>query len=176
MKRLHLITCLLFFLCLIQHTQAQTKRWSFSVGVARAGYNMEKLSQEQLVLQAEIPFSTRIVQDYPAHYNLRAQAELLFNKKNSLGVFAESMSTGGRITYSDYSGSFYLDQLVSAVQFGALYHHNLYQKNKIRALAGIRSGVFFTKHAVESRLKIFDAYTREEMKLSSFGVGAEPSL
>lgn len=176
MKKLLITLCTSFALLSSYTAKAQFHRLTFSASIARAGYSMDQLRKQQDNFQAEIPFDAKMVKDYPAYYNVKGKVEFHISDKHTVGSYVESMSTGARLTYSDYSGSFYLDQLVSATHVGGLYHYRFYKQNNFTAHTGLFTGLIFTKHSVESRLRVYDDYDQKILHLRSLGVGAEPSI
>lgn len=149
---------------------------SVSASVARAFYNMEQLRGQQSYFHNNIPFDAKITDEYPAYYNFKGRVAYDLNDAHRVGIFAETMSTAARITYSDYSGSYYLDQTVTGVMAGALYQHHKALHKNIALTMGAYLGTLFTTHTIEDRVKLYDQTQTETLTLTSRGIGFEPSL
>lgn len=86
-------------------------------------------AQVQLQENYDLPFKKST--PYPA--NIGFQIEILSNRSNrnwQFGGFISIISTGTRIGYSDYSGSFYFDNLVNCLIVGMMTETQLIKKDK----------------------------------------------
>ena len=57
-----------------------------------------------------LPFEAKIVDDFPPYWGIKGKLLFQINNTLNIGVTEFLTSTGGRISYQDYSGSFLFDQ------------------------------------------------------------------
>jgi hypothetical protein len=80
-------------------------------------YDMSMLKEAQSEGLSTIPFNAQKSDDFPSYFGYDFLGYYSFNSVSDLqfglGLLFNYTSTGGRISYSDYSGRFYDDQLLT---------------------------------------------------------------
>lgn len=116
--------------------------------------------------------------------DLRVNDDFGANTSFSVGLKLEDVdtqfffsynSTGGKISYSDYSGVFRVTQLLQAYTLGVEHQFRLSNEtSKNDLFLGARSMVNFTTLEVESYSGIYDSQSTEVIDFNSadFGIGA----
>jgi hypothetical protein len=91
-------------------------QWEFNMGYG--SYKMKSLKSFQEKLSQRYPVNAQITSSFPSFWYYELAAKWEQNKTTFFGASLSFGSTGGRIYYSDYSGSIGSDQLVSFVSYG----------------------------------------------------------
>ncbi|MCV9387683.1 hypothetical protein [Reichenbachiella ulvae] len=85
-------------------------------------YDMSMLKEAQNEGLSTIPFNAQITDDFPSYFGYDFLGYYSFNSVSKLqfgiGLLFNYTSTGGRISYSDYSGTFYDDQRLTRTGSG----------------------------------------------------------
>lgn len=102
------IVILLVLACSTGHTQAQL---SFRTG--RGTFDMAGMKDYQTTLGTGYPVSPEVISQFPSFWVYDAAVDFLFDDHSVFGVNVSRGSTGGRLYYSDYSGTIGSDQLLS---------------------------------------------------------------
>lgn len=103
--------------------------------------------------------------------NIGFQIGLKIDKLNTQ-FFASYNSTGGKSSYSDYSGSIRLTQLVTVYSLGGEYQINLSNNpNKKSVFFGIRGFLNYTQLDVSSYSKISNTVSNESIDFNSIDLG-----
>lgn len=92
----------------------------------------------------------------------------------STQIFASYNSTGGKISYSDFSGLIRLTQLLKAYTLGGEYQFKLSQNNsKDMFYLGARGFANYTQLDLDSYSRISESVSNESLKFNSidFGIG-----
>lgn len=125
--------------------------------------------QEELAsdVNSQIPIAT--TDDFPSHIGFTLGYEIT-NIKTSF--YISYNSTGGKISYSDFSGVIRLEQPLSSFTLGAMYHLNLNEKFKV----GFKGFTMFSNLKLDSYSRIGDTVNKDLVKLSSVDLGIGTSL
>lgn len=151
-------------------------------------------AQSDYAVVAEINYNTFSHQDLKglqqqlrddiSEVNLRVNDDFGANLGFSLGFKAEDIdtqfflsynSTGGKISYSDYSGVIRVTQLLQALTVGGEYQFRLSEENSRNEIfLGARAFVNFTTLELESYSEIYDSRSTEAIDFTSadYGIGA----
>lgn len=81
-------------------------------------YKMSDLKAYQLDLRKNYPVNVQVTSSFPAFWTYDLSADFLFDDDVSFGLNLSRGSTGGRIDFTDYSGSMGNDQLLSYFALG----------------------------------------------------------
>lgn len=160
---------LFFFLCLISFSSFSQKGKIF-IETNYNTYSHSSLSSFQKELSNDldprIPITT--TDDFPGHIGFTLGYEITSIKTS---FFISYNSTGGKISYSDYSGVIRLEQPLSSITLGGMYHLNLDKQENFKI--GFKGFTMFSKLAIKSYNQIGTSATKNELSLSSvdFGIG-----
>lgn len=153
--------------------QAQT---SLRVSANTGGFSMRDLKQFQKEVAGNLPFPVTIT-SYPSFIGY--EAKLLFSRKKfEIGPWFAFNSTGGRISYSDYSGGFYYNELLQIFQFGASGALRLTEGgNRWQVNALLDLGVGQTNYEFEFEAQVNSAVIdSQNLEFVSFHYLAKPSI
>lgn len=159
-----------FFLCLLSFSSFSQKGKIF----LETNYNTFSHSslssfQKELSndLDPRIPITT--TDDFPSNIGFTLGYEIT-NIKTSF--FISYNSTGGKISYSDYSGVIRLEQPLGSFTLGGIYHLNLNDNFKV----GFKGFTMFSNLKLDSYSKIGNTENKDLVKLSSIDIGLGTSL
>ena len=167
MKKIKVFIFILSFACLSVHAQ---DRYSI---VAEVNYNtfshktLSKFQQELLRDISEV--NLQVNDDFGA--NIGYTIGVKFEKINTQ-FFGAYNTTGGKISYSDYSGVVRITQLLRGYTLGGEYQVKLLKDDSKGMLYfGGRGFVNFNNLEVESYSRISDMESTEGLDFSSFDFG-----
>lgn len=115
------------------------KTFSLNFGVGYATYDIDNFKSAFNNLKTQIDIPTKVTDNFP---NVPfTSAEFLFNRGSfSFGGYFNSISTGGRIAYSDYSGSFKIDGIITSTTSGLLVNFIVQENDYANLCLDFRGG------------------------------------
>jgi hypothetical protein len=124
-----------------------------------------------------LPVSGKITENFPAYIGFKGSYSNTF-RNYKFSVFFGYNSTGGRISYSDYSGKLLIDQVLDIYSTGIQLYIPLYQKNNYFLYVAPKSSIAFTTIKFAQIVEINSEVQKENEKLksTSIGFGIELSL
>ena len=141
-----------------------------------AGYSFNQMKEETLAIQQKISFKTSITDNYNSYYYYGISGSYRLTDKLNLGLNYQQISTGSRIGYSDYSGSFRLDQQVDGYQIGSNIGYIGWTNNGFSLEGNVLLSAIYTKHRIASFIAIGSQQEESSEKFSAVGLIAEPNL
>ncbi len=129
-----ILSTIFLTLMLISGIYGQSVEISGAVGVG--SYRMSDLKdwQNLLVIINALPLEK--TESFPVFVNF--SGSISYHRKNlGVGLIAFSESTGGRLAYSDFSGSLFSDQLLSSIAVGPFVSRRLKQDSPLSFSAAI---------------------------------------
>jgi hypothetical protein len=171
--RLNLILLCLLFSGFIIISKSQVISLRVNSGINFFNMTQLKTLQNQL---NDSGLDTKIVDNFPSYYNYQVQLVHTFPVVETVGIYFDFVSTGGRIDYEDYSGIYRRDQLVSRSSVGILCERKFYDINNFAVYAGGKVSVQFSKLKFNDLLQIFNYTNTISTEFNSNGIGIEPDL
>ena len=113
---------------------------------------------------APIPIKT--VDDFPANIGFTIGYEII---DSSTAFFLSYNSTGGKLSYSDYSGIVRLEESLHAITIGGIYFLNLTENENLRI--GFRGFSMISLLNINSYSQISNFTQQEDIDLQSFDFG-----
>ncbi|WP_420400117.1 hypothetical protein [Flagellimonas sp.] len=131
--------------------------------------NLQSFQQEfvQDIPQVDL----RVNDDFPAHVGFTVGYKI--NAINT-SIFASYNSTGGKISYSDFSGVIRLTQPLNGYTLGGIYHVSLLRNDRNNALSlSLKGFGTYSTLDIQSYNETLGAVTEEEIGVHSidYGVG-----
>lgn len=127
--------------------QSITVGVSFGIGT----YSMQEL--KDLNEGVIMPFSTRVVENYPAYYFYRPSVMLQFNKFG-IGVNYNFQSTGSRVSGKDYSGEYRFDCKVHSNSAGIISDILLISGPGYSLSGSLQAGLQFSELRITQYFKL----------------------
>ena len=171
MNRLH--TCFLFLLAFaFVQLKAQTVELMFTAGMG--GYSMRDLKKMNTDMQSQIPFNTKLTNDFPMTMQYGGHFAVRLSHNYKIGVLYAFNSTGSRITSSDYSGSYYYDNIVTGHTIGMLNGFRLYDYKAFRVDFQANIGIVASILRLNEELTVADTTISTSAHYSAVGIFLEP--
>ena len=130
--------------------------------------NLSKFQEEFKTDLNDIPLQT--VDNFPANIGFTVGYEII---ESSTALFLSYNATGGKLSYSDYSGVVRLEESLNAITFGGIYYLNLSENNNFRL--GLRGFSMVSSFSINSYSQLGDNIEEDNVDFNSFdfGVGAQ---
>jgi len=172
MKQVFLIVILILILPL----QGKSQRIVAGIESGMGAFSMKGLKEFNEIGMQEVPFDTKVVEDFPMYFYYRPY--ILLNINNvSFGPVYTFQSTGSRVSAKDYSGEYRFDMIVNSSAPGIYGEVNLYQFNKIHSTLTSIFGFLFSNLRMKEFLKVQEeVLTDESYKFKSFNLFLEPGF
>lgn len=119
-------------------------------------------------MPATIPIET--VDDFPSNIGFTVGYEI---ENVNTSIFMSYNSTGGKISYADFSGFIKLEQLLTGITFGGIYDIPLDKKNRFKL--GIKGFVMLSSLDIESSSMIGSDTNNDSLSFDSidYGLGTQ---
>jgi len=115
---------------------------ALGLNIGYATFNMQDIRNLQSQLCNSYPVDSKIVESFPGYLNM--SGNVYFNNPNIYyGLYFGHTSTGGRISYSDYSGSLSSDQLITMNYVGPMIATKLSRNSKNNVYLGMQLLYYF---------------------------------
>ncbi|MEO9571223.1 MAG: hypothetical protein ABJH82_13475 [Polaribacter sp.] len=112
------------------------------------------------------PIQLKTVDDFPANIGFTIGYEIV---DSSTALFLSYNSTGGKLSYSDYSGNIKIEESLNAITFGAIYFLNLTDKKDFRI--GFRGFSMFSQLNLNSFSEISNNIQQDNFDFQSTDLG-----
>jgi len=132
-------------------------------------FSYSSLSNFQQEFKADLtPIPLKTTDDFPANIGFTIGYEII---DSNVAIFLGYNSTGGKLSYSDYSGVIRLEESLNAITFGGIYYLNLSPEKKNFRI-GFKAFSMFSSLTIDSYSKINSAVNQEMIKFQSIDFGA----
>jgi hypothetical protein len=118
---------------------------------------------------APIPLKT--TDDFPANIGFTVGYEIV---DVHTAIFLSYNSTGGKLSYSDYSGAVRLEESLNAITFGGIYYLDLSEKKGFRI--GFKAFSMLSNLSIDSYSEIGGFIDEDTVDFQSFNFGAGVQL
>jgi hypothetical protein len=131
-------------------------------------FSHSSLSDFQQEFKADLnPVPLKTVDDFPANIGFTVGYEII---DSNVAFFLGYNSTGGKLSYSDYSGVVRLEESLNAITIGGIYYVNLNPENN-NFRVGFRGFSMISSLNIDSYSKIENSIQEESIDFKSFDVG-----
>lgn len=148
---------------------------SWSINAVYGSYQMKSMKdfQEELyndvVSSINVPF--KITDNFPGFIGYEISAEKQLDNKLFVGFKLAMMSTGGRISYADYSGKYSIDNKLQNYEGRGVIGTTVHKSKKLLLNISGHLGISLTNHELSSSLKLFNQTTQDySYKFSSLNL------
>ena len=163
-----------FILLLMVHSAAIAQYWVGSLGINYGTYSMESAKDFQRTIGSYwVPLE--IVEQFPARVGFEASILRNFGKF-SLGTYFSTASTGGRVSYADYSGSINHDIIANNGVVAVQLEGALLKKDTWELFFSFRHGFSFNTMKTISASQVGDNAQQSEQKFKSINMMISPGL
>lgn len=148
---------------------------SHSAGVG--SYAMHDLKDLQTRMKKRFPLEGKIMSSFPMYWYNEASIKMIFDNNLVIGGYASYCSTGGRISYSDYSGGLNVDQLLECYSLSSLIGRAFKYHNGTVILEGyVMPGVSLTKYDQVHDETINDVRQKNSNSYRGFNIFVQPNV
>lgn len=140
-------------------------------------YSMRELKNMQASAAANTAVNAKVTDNFPAYFNYGLK--YLFNSPvdDRYGLVAEVGSTGGRLAYADYSGSYREDLLLRYGRFGVVVESHRELPKGFTAKIGMELSVVFSRLVYEGELVVYKGGSvSETYTFVSMGGAVQPTI
>jgi len=148
------------------------------VGAVYAGYgtfSMHDLKGFQKVMMDRQQFDTRVVETFPGYLSYGVDLLYVRNKGFFGGGWGHT-STGGRLSYSDYSGYYNFDQVVHMNVVSLQGGIRIFPNYETCFFLGLKGAVYSNKLDLKEELSIGNQTVAEVTPMHSTNVACQPFL
>lgn len=161
-------------------TNISNKSIRISVNPVYGTYNMNAMKkfQDELYENANtsVGVPMALTNDFPGYYGYEVNLALNIEKLE-LGLMFASRSTGGRISYSDYSGKYNIDNYLKDMEVAVNVGYQALSSDRLELSINGTAGLAFTEHTLSSIFQLEgDSEQNEKYEFSSTNAILGPSL
>jgi hypothetical protein len=154
------------------------QNYSFRFKASYGTYNLEEITGFHRLLRNEVSsigINPKIVKEFPPYLNFQVQFYFMRDDYN-LGLFLGKASTGGRITYSDYSGEVTINTIISKYPIGITVEKFINRHGNLSLFVIAQLSYILSYLDVNEYLKIFSENQINSLEFISHGIGFEPGV
>ena len=147
------------------------------LGVGYGSFSMGDMKELQQNALNAIAVNARATDRFPAYFMYNLKYMFRSEVDNHFGIVAEMGSTGGRVGYSDYSGTYREDQLLRYRRLGIVVENYISLPKGFNGWLGLELSMLFSKLFYEGELSITGAGTvREIHTFYAWGGAVQPYI
>jgi len=137
-------------------------------------YKMKSMAEFQQYIFDDRALPGQIVSQFPGYLNHRLYFGI--QQHPNYMVYLGYLTTGGRISLSDYSGKWNFDMLVNGFQGG--FHGELpfLRINKVEFSGNLDLGITFSKLELKEYIKLFEEELEQTDHFTAIGFSLQPWL
>lgn len=141
-------------------------------------FRMKELLEFQQTIIAGTGVNAQATDEFPAYLQYGLKMGYSRNGLGRVGLNVERGSTGGRIAYGDYTGSFTADQLVKYTALGLFVEDKVGLTNNVPLYLcmGAEISMLFNSMKLSSDLEVFNRNFNDENEFSSKGIAIQPYI
>lgn len=167
---------LIFVLLILIGTKAFSQGGYCALNIGYGTYSMTELKERRDKSVERMPFDAKVVDDYPGFLYFRPEIYFKFGNGALFGLGFGYNSTGSRIAYSDYSGEYEADLIVSAYSLRLIMGGYFINKTKFGAGAYFQIEPNLSQYKVEEYLQIYDVTQYDQSKTKNYNINLELGL
>lgn len=175
MKLNHLKTYLVLIF-IITATTIKAQDILFGAGFGGGTFSMNSTKEFNQFISSGLPFKAELTTNFPPYFFYKAEVLYSFPESFALGVNLSSTSTGSRLSYADYSGSYKLDNVQNGVFAGIKILEGQAPGKVTGFNLGLECGVALSKMNIDESMKVFDQTTSDNTEVSSMGFYVQPGV
>jgi len=153
---------------------SQAQDLNLKVGYGTYSMADIKNLQEDIISTNPIPFQT--TESFPGYLLFSLEYNHSLENWLDIGGSLEYKSTGGRVYYADYSGSAYVDQILTGYSIAASASAYLINNTKWELPVVLRGGVVRTTMDINSQVSIGGQTVQDGLEVASTSVFVEPGI
>lgn len=158
-------------------TVSMAQKFEISGSMIYGTYSMKDVSEFQQEIVDQLPVPAKVMSDFPAYIGWEGKTSYCFSRV-SLGLYTSMHSTGSRVSYTDYSGSFEYNQLAKITQLGIGVEYFLSSReNDWQPFLSMQIGLGWTKFNLNDKLIVDGQLLYEDnIDFASNHITIQPSI
>jgi hypothetical protein len=167
---------ILLIFCLVQNVaQSYAQRFEVISSIGYSQYQMHDLKTIQEITLNDIVLPAKIVDKFPGTLHYSGELRLTFDKF-SVGFSYLFLTSGSRISYSDYSGEIRLDLTVINHSLGPSLMYQFFKKEKFRIGSRLQFPLMFSQINEKDYIRLLDESNSDKLRFYSLSCGFFPSI
>ena len=167
---------LIFVLLILTGIKTFSQGGFCALNIGYGTYSMTELKESRDKSVERLPFDAKVVDDYPGYLYFRPEINFIFRNGASFGLGLGYNSTGSRIAYSDYSGEYEADLIVSAYSVRLIMGGYFINKIKYGAGAYFQIEPNHSQYKVEEYIRIYDDTQYDQYETVNYNINLELGL
>ena len=152
-------------------------QFTLSMNSGLGFYKMDEIKLLQTNILSSIPVNAKVTSSFPPYLFFEINPKVEFKNHLLIGTLFSYTSTGGRIYYSDYSGSITSDQLLSSYSyFFTLGTYKNFEKSKLSIHGDLRPGITVTSLKLTEQETLNNSSQRGEVSFNSRNIVIQPTI
>jgi len=152
------------------YAQRYGQRVDIAVNAGYATFNQRSLKDLQQEILSQMPPQGKITNSFPGYLNYTVDA-VFIDSTYFVGILLGHTSTGGRIQYTDYSGSVTADQIVKMNYNGVVAAKRIASTKYGNIFLGANILAYRNKVNLSYSETIYDEHNKSTMQLKSLNIG-----
>lgn len=151
--------------------------YNFTMNTGLGSYGMADLKDLNNSTVSTLPFRAKIVDDFPAFLNISGEGSISLKSGTRIGLVLGLATTGSRIAYSDYSGSYTDDIKATCISYGVRCEMTVFRITDALGLrAAIGAGTLFTDAKVKETMRIGNESESQSSTIESMSFYVQPEV
>jgi len=171
MKKILLLSAILYIS--LGNVLAQGIKFSFRTGYGF--YNMKTLKDFTQSYYDDIPFTAKIISNYPPYLFYKPMILYTINKTD-IGLSYTFQSTGSRISSKDFSGEYLFDTRIKANSFGLIANYKALEYKSTGFSIRMESGFTYSYLQFDELIKIDTNQSTQQLKAKNNSFYIEPGV
>lgn len=156
---------------------ASALEYNFTINSGLGNYGMGQLKDLNKETLAALPFRAKIVDDFPTFLNISGEGSITLKSGTRIGLVLGLATTGSRIAYSDYSGSYTDDIKATCISYGVRCEMTVFRiTNALGLRAAIGAGTLFTDAKLEETMRIGNETESQSSTIESMSFYVQPEV
>lgn len=147
-----------------------------SFGASYNTFLMQDLKEQSERILEDFPIeNAEITNSFPPYFGYELNYRKGYYNKLSVGALAHYTSTGSRVTYSDFTGTLNVDQLLDYYSAGVIGSSVPINNEKFLLYIDLKVSIIYTNYKIKSYFQIGEeSSTDDDTKFYAFGLGIQP--
>ena len=141
--------------------------------IGYGSFQMTSIKKFQAGLQGQLDFDAKTVDEFPSYFTFKGTALVYEVNDLAFGFSIGQVSTGGRISYADFSGSIKIDNNLRGFLLGPVVEYNLSESNSSQFNLTLNPYVNFTKHSLRAETILLQEVDVTTVAFESTNYGLE---
>ena len=149
-----------------------------SVGVGFNTFLMTDLKEYNEKIIENFPVEdVTTTNSFPPYFGYEISYRKGYYNKLSVGGLVHYTSTGSRVTYSDFTGTLHVDQLLDYFSVGVIGSSVPVNNDKWQVFIDLKASIIYTDYKIKSYFQIGEqSTTDDDTKFYAFGLGVQPGV